>query len=205
MSAVLKDNRISIEEYLAGELISDIKHEYEDGYVYAMAGVSKNHQSIADNVLGEIRQHLKTMRCRPFGADVKIKVAGKFYYPDMMVVCEDKSDSAYYTESPILIVEVLSDSTKQRDKTVKKLAYQSLPSLQEYVLIEQDFVDVEVCRRSAQWQSQHYLAGDEVWFESLDFKLPIEEVYRWVENDAVKKALADVETQGLFSDNHENN
>lgn len=205
MSAVLKDNRISIEEYLAGELISDIKHEYEDGYVYAMAGVSKNHQSIADNVLGEIRQHLKTMRCRPFGADVKIKVAGKFYYPDMMVVCEDKSNSAYYTESPVLIVEVLSDSTKQRDKTVKKLAYQSLPSLQEYVLIEQDFVDVEVCRRSAQWQSQHYLAGDEVWFESLDFKLPIEEVYRWVENEAVKKALADVETQGLFSDNHENN
>ena len=205
MSAVLKDNRISIEEYLAGELISDIKNEYEDGYVYAMAGVSKNHQSIADNVLANIHLHLRGMHCRPFGADVKIKVAGKFYYPDMMVVCEDNSDSAYYTESPVLIVEVLSDSTKQRDKTVKKLAYQSLPSLQEYVLIEQDFVDVEVCRRSAQWQSQHYLAGDEVWFESIDFKLPIEEVYRWVENEAVKKALADVETQGLFSDNHENN
>ena len=205
MNAVLKDHKITVEEYLAGELVSDIKHEYEDGYVYAMAGVSKNHQSIAGNVLAEIRQHLKTTRCRPFGTDVKIKVAGKFYYPDMMVVCEDNSDSAYYTESPVLIVEVLSDSTKQRDKTVKKLAYQSLPSLQEYVLIEQDFVDVEVCRRSAQWQSQHYLAGDEVWFESIDFKLPIEEVYRWVENEAVKKALADVETQGLFSDNHENN
>ncbi len=205
MNAVLKDHKITVEEYLAGELVSDIKHEYEDGYVYAMAGVSKNHQSIAGNVLAEIRQHLKTTRCRPFGTDVKIKVAGKFYYPDMMVVCEDKSDSAYYTESPVLIVEVLSDSTKQRDKTVKKLAYQSLPSLQEYVLIEQDFVDVEVCRRSTQWQSQHYLLGDEVWFESIDFKLPIEEVYRWVENEAVKKALADVEIQGFFSDNHENN
>jgi Uma2 family endonuclease len=205
MSAVLKDNRITVEEYLEGELVSVIKHEYEDGYAYAMAGASKNHQSIADNVLGEIRQHLKTMSCRPFGADIKIKVAGKFYYPDMMVVCEDESDSAYYTESPILIVEVLSDSTKQRDKTVKKIAYQSLPSLQEYVLIEQDFVDVEVCRRSAQWQSQHYLSGDEVWFESIGFKLPIEEVYRWVENLGEKKALQDIETQRLLSENNNNN
>jgi Uma2 family endonuclease len=193
MNAVLKDNRISIEDYLAGELVSEIKHEYEEGYVYAMAGASKNHQSIADNVLGEIRQHLKTTRCRPFGTDVKIKVAGKFYYPDMMVVCEDQSDSPYYTESPVLIVEVLSDSTKQRDKTVKKIAYQSLPSLREYVLIEQDFVDVEVCRRSAQWQSQHYLLGDEVWFESLDFKLPVEEIYRWVENEEMREFLQAIE------------
>jgi Uma2 family endonuclease len=193
MSAVLKDDRISVEEYLAGELVSEIKHEYEDGYVYAMAGASKNHQSIADNVLGEIRQHLKTMRCRPFGSDIKVKVGTKFYYPDMMVVCEDKSNSRYYTESPVLIVEVLSDSTKQRDKTVKKLAYQSLPSLQEYVLIEQDFVDVEVCRRSTNWQSQHYLAGDKVWLESIDFTLPIEEVYRWVEIEPIENDLQDNE------------
>ena len=75
MSAVLKDHKITVEEYLAGELVSEIKHEYEDGYVYAMAGVSKNHQSIAGNVLAEIRQHLKTTRCRPFGTDVKIKVS----------------------------------------------------------------------------------------------------------------------------------
>jgi Uma2 family endonuclease len=189
MSAVLKDNRISIEEYLAGELISEVKHEYEDGYVYAMAGTSKNHQSVASNVLGEIRQHLKTTRCRPFGTDVKIKVGNKFYYPDMMVVCEDKSNNPYYTDSPVLIVEVLSDSTRQRDKTLKKMAYQSLPSLQEYVLIEQDFVDVEVCRRSAQWQSQHYLLGDEVWFESIGFKLPVEEIYRWVDNEEMQTFL----------------
>jgi Uma2 family endonuclease len=80
MSAVLKDNRISVEEYLVGELSSEIKHEYIDGEVYVMAGASKNHQSIADNVLAEIRQHLKGTPCRPFGADVKIKAGKCFFY-----------------------------------------------------------------------------------------------------------------------------
>jgi len=102
-------------------------------------------------------------------------------------------------------VEVLSKSTRQRDKTLKKMAYQSLPSLQEYVLIEQDFVDVEVCRRSAQWQSQHYLLGDEVWFESIDFRLPIEEIYRWVENEAMQDFLQSVEKQAQLSETIENN
>ena len=183
MNAVVKENFISVEDYLTGELIAETKHEYIDGRVYAMAGASKNHESIGGNVLAEIRQHLKGTPYRPYGSDVKVKVGHhKFFYPDVMVVCEDKTDNAYYTEYPILLVEVLSKSTRQKDETIKRIAYQSLPSLREYVLIEQDFISVEVCRRSSGWTSQHYLAGDEVYFESLDFKLATEEIYRWVEN-----------------------
>ena len=157
MNAVIKTpDFVSIEDYLAGELIAETKHEYIDGVVYAMAGASKNHQSIADNVLAGIHQHLKNTPCRPYGSDVKVKVSSKFFYPDMMVVCEDKTDNAYYTESPVLLVEVLSKSTRRTDETIKRTAYQSLPSVMEYVLIEQDFVDVEVCRRSSGWVSQHY-------------------------------------------------
>ena len=182
MSAVLKNDFISIEDYLAGELIAETKHEYIEGRVYAMAGASKNHESIAANVLAEIHQHLRGTPCRPFGSDVKVKVGqNKFFYPDVMVVCEDKTDNAYYTEYPVLLVEVLSKSTRQKDETIKRIAYQSLPSLREYVLIEQDFISVEVCRRSSGWTSQHYLDGDEVYFESLDLKLVVEEIYRWVE------------------------
>jgi Uma2 family endonuclease len=182
---------ISIEDYLAYELTADGKHEYIDGAIYAMAGASKNHQSITDNVLGEIRQHLKNTPCRPFGSDVKIKVGNAFFYPDVMVVCEDKTDNSYYTESPLLVVEVLSKSTRRNDETIKRTAYQSIPSMMEYVLIEQDFVDVEVCRRSSAWVSNHYFLGDEVRFESIDLTLPVSEIYRWVENEDMVAFLAE--------------
>ncbi len=182
MSAILKENFISVEDYLAGELIAEIKHEYIEGRVYAMAGASKNHESIGGNIFAALHNHLKDTSCRPYGSDVKVKVGNnKFFYPDVMVVCEDKTNNAYYTEYPILLVEVLSKSTRQKDETIKRIAYQSLPSLREYVLIEQDFISVEVCRRSSGWTSQHYLAGDEVYFESLDLKLAVEEIYRWVD------------------------
>jgi Uma2 family endonuclease len=185
MNAVIKTpDFVSIEDYLAGELIAETKHEYIDGVVYAMAGASKNHQSITNNVLAGIHPHLIGTPCRPYGSDVKVKVgSSKFFYPDMMVVCEDKTDNAYYTESPILLVEVLSKSTRRKDETTKRIAYQSLPSVMEYVLIEQDFVDVEVCRRSASWASQHYFLGDEVYFESVDLHLAVAEIYRWVDNE----------------------
>jgi len=200
MNAVIKDGFISVEEYLAGELLADTKHEYIDGDVYAMAGASKNHQSIAGNVLAEIRQHLKNTHCRPFGSDVKVKVGNQFFYPDVMVVCEDKTDNPYYTESPILLVEVLSKSTRRTDETIKRTAYQSLPSVQEYVLIEQDFVDVEVCRRSSGWVSNHYFLGDDVWFESLDFNVEVEEIYRWVDNEDMAAFLQEREAELLYTD-----
>jgi Uma2 family endonuclease len=190
MSAILKDNKISVEDYLAGELISEIKHEYEDGYVYAMSGTSKSHEKIIGNLSGEFRQSLKDMPCDVYTSNIKVYVSEtKFYYPDVMVVCGEDNDDEYYAEKPILIVEVLSDSTKRKDRTTKRLAYQTLPSLQEYVLIEQDIVDIEVSRRSANWQSQHYFLGDEVFFESLDLKVPVEEIYRRVENEDMQEFL----------------
>lgn len=190
MNAILKTQQFSIEDYLAYEQTADCKHEYINGDIYAMAGASKNHQSITDNVLGEIRQHLKNTPCRPFGSDVKIKAGNDFFYPDVMVVCEDKTNNPYYTESPLLVVEVLSKSTRRNDETIKRNAYQAIPSVMEYVLIEQDFVDVEICRRSSGWVSNHYFLGDEVWLESIELTLPVSEIYRWVENEEMLAFLA---------------
>lgn len=190
MSALLKDTRISVEEYLQGELISAIKHEYIDGYVYAMAGASTNHVRITGNIAGELRQHLKNMPCDVLSSDFKVNVNNrKFFYPDVVVICDNDKNppNDYFTENPILIVEVLSSSTQRTDRTLKRLAYQSLPSLQEYVLIEQDFVDVEVSRRSANWDSHHYFLGDAVRFESLDLILPVTEIYRRVDNEELRE------------------
>jgi Uma2 family endonuclease len=181
---------ISEEAYLQGELLSETKHEYIDGAVYAMAGASKNHQRILANVSGELWTQLKNTPCEPFASDIKVKVGSKFFYPDVMVVCKDDTDNEYYTESPKIIVEVLSKSTRRMDETTKKIAYQNLPSLQEYVLIEQDFVDVEVCRRSEGWVSRHYFMGDTVTFESVDLTLSVADIYQRVENDDVSTFVA---------------
>lgn len=193
MNAVLKNNFISIEEYLAGELIAETKHEYLDGYVYAMAGASKNHDRINKTLARKLAEHLDNSPCEVLGQDIKLRVADtKFFYPDVMVVCEDDNGNAYYTEKPLVIVEVLSSATQRKDRTIKRLAYQSLASLQEYVLIEQDFVEIEVCRRASGWNSQHYFLGDEVEFKSLDLKLSVAAIYRRVDNEDMREFLSNV-------------
>lgn len=184
---------ISVEEYLANELLSEIKHEYIDGQVYAMSGASRNHDRIAGNVFGELRSHLRGKPCEPFTSDVKVKVGNHFFYPDSMVVCDEIEPHQYYSETPVLIVEVLSKSTRRIDETVKRRVYQSIPTLQEYVLIEQDIVDVEVCRRSEGWVSNHYFLGDQAWFESVDLTLDVAEIYARVDNDDVKTFIAEQE------------
>jgi len=184
-----RNNRISEEEYLKGELIGEVKHEYVDGHVYAMAGASRNHERITENVFGEIRNFLKNKLCEAFASDVKIKVGTQFFYPDVMVVCEERNPDDYYTEAPVLVVEVVSSSTRRTDKTTKRTCYQTLYSLQEYVLIEQDIVDVEVCRRNEGWISNHFFMGDVVTFESIGLTLTVEEIYARVENDDVRTFL----------------
>lgn len=181
---------LSEEEYLTGELAAEVKHEYIGGQVYAMAGASKNHVRIANDLARHFGNHLENTPCEVFSSDMKIKAAGNFHYPDVMVVCEDDSGQEYYTERPILIVEVLSGATRRIDRTLKKLAYQNLASLREYVLIEQDFVDVEVCRRDEYWQSGHYFLGDEVYFSAIDLRLPVAAIYARVANKEMREFRA---------------
>jgi Uma2 family endonuclease len=152
---------ISIADYLRSELSRDNKHEYLEGQIYAMAGASKNHQLIISNLVARFVQHLKGTPCDTYASDMKARVGDlAFFYPDVVVACQDDAADDYYIGLPTIIVEVLSNSTRRRDKTTKFRMYQTLPSLQEYVLIEQDIVDVEVCRRSQGWVSEHYFMGD---------------------------------------------
>ncbi len=170
-------------DYLQSELTRDTKHELIDGSVIAMAGASKNHERLAGNIYGEFRNHLKGTPCDTFSSDMKVKIGTNFFYPDVMVVCDDTSDNEYYIESPVIIVEVLSKSTRRVDETIKLMSYINMPSVQEYVLIEQDFVDLQVLRRSESWLPKHYFLGDEVIFESIDLTLSVEEIYSRVHNE----------------------
>jgi len=189
MPAYQQKYRITEAYYLQSELSSQIKHEYLDGQVYAMAGASRNHERIAGNIYRKIGNYLEGNPCEPFASDMKVKAGNNFFYPDVMVVCEEHNPNEYFTTSPVIIVEVLSKSTRRLDKTTKRLAYFNIASLQEYVLIEQDIVDVEICRRSKGWVSEHFFMGDELSFESIGLTLSVEEIYARVDNEDVRTFL----------------
>jgi Uma2 family endonuclease len=186
---------ISSAEYLAGEMVSDIKHELIDGEVYAMAGASRNHNLLVSNSARIFGNHLQNSPCATFSSDLKIKAAANFFYPDVMVICADENGDEYYTEKPTIIVEVLSKATRRMDKTTKLAAYKTLPSLQEYVLIEQDFVDVEILRRSTHWLSEHYFLGDSLTLESIDLSVAVSDLYQRVDNEDMQEFLQQQQAQ----------
>lgn len=187
-------NYLTEDEYLESEKTREIKHEYVDGEIYAMAGASRSHNILTSNMLFQFMSHLDGTRCIPFSADMKVKVetqnSSKFFYPDVLIASDDENGHDYYTDKPIIIVEVLSKATRQTDKTFKLNAYKTLPSLREYVLIEQDFVEIEVCRRSNSWLSERYFLGDSVTFESIGLTLSVEAIYHRVPNQDVLEYLA---------------
>ena len=190
MLAIKPTDLISVDDYLTGELNSDIKHELIDGCVYAMAGASANHERISGNVYRKFGNHLENQHCEPFVSDMKLRINANFFYPDVMVDCRFDNSEPYFTQTPLIIVEVLSKSTRKKDTTLKLLSYINIPSLKEYVLIEQDFVDVQVFRRSEGWIPSHYFLGDVVTFESIGLTLRVEDIYHRVQNDDMVEFLA---------------
>ena len=185
MNLKYANNKISEEEYLEGELVAEIKHEFIDGEVYAMAGASENHNLLSLNMAGELRNKLKGTPCRTFMSDMKVKVGSDFFYPDVMVVCQQDNEFEYYKQSPVIIVEVLSKSTRRVDQTAKRLRCQKIPTLEEYVLIEQTIGEIQVFRKKEHWQSFYYYLGDAITFYSLDVTVLVEDIYYQVNNDDV--------------------
>src|SRR5262245_19942753 len=115
MTAAKQLNLVSVEDYLAGELVSPVKHEYLGGVVYAMAGARNVHNLIASNALGSLHGRLRGKRCRPYNSDTKIRVRlpyqVRFYYPDTSVICRPNPPSDSFQDDPAVIVEVLSPRT----------------------------------------------------------------------------------------------
>ena len=190
MLATKNNDLISVEDYLKFELDSEMKHELVDGYVYAMAGASENHDRISGNIYRKLGNHLENSPCEPFTSDMKLKTStGNFRYPDCMVVCDKDDENKFYKTKPVILVEVISRSTRKIDKNDKLLEYINIPSLQEYVIIEQDSVDIQIFRRSNHWIPKHYFLGDEITFESIGLTLSVEEIYHRVQNEDMVEFL----------------
>jgi len=176
---------ISPEDYLEGERVSPIKHEYRRGQVYAMVGAKKPHIVIAGNLITLLNNHLDDTPCIVLNSDIKVRLeeADCYYYPDVAVTCDERDTNS--TEDfilyPILVIEVLSPSTAAFDRGEKFADYQTSPSLREYVLINQSQMRVECFRlESGYWVSQTYEQGSEVDFASIDYRGDIASIYRKV-------------------------
>ena len=183
-----KQKHYTPDEYLALEERTEFRSEFNDGEIVAMAGGSINHARIIKNIERSIDRKLKDS-CESFTSEIKVRVESyrKFYYPDVLVICgelqffEKRNDTI---TNPILIVEVLSDSTEAKDRGEKMLAYRTLESLQEYVLVSQDKAIVEQYFKNADGNWLHKATiglNSSVKFESIEVELTLEEIYKRVE------------------------
>ena len=186
MGLPLSQTRFDADAYLAWEAQQPDKSEYVDGEVFAMVGVRPEHATVAGNVFGALREHLRGSPCLPFISDMKLRVASAdaFFYPDVMVTCDQRDRRAdLFVEHPQLIVEVLSSSTAAYDRGAKFAAYRQIAALQEYVLIDIEARRVEIFRRQAgnEWLLHDYAGEPSCHFESVQLTLNMQTVFEDVD------------------------
>lgn len=183
MTAANRIALVSVEEYLAGEQTSDVKHEYSEGYVYDRAEVKTLHNRIAMSCLLALGQQLVGKNCEAFNSDMKVRVQlpshTRFYYPDGMVVCEPNPPESSFQDRPVVIVEVVSETTRRIDEGEKREAYLSISTLAAYLLVETDQPRVVVYRRASQGFVPEAYEGLEavIPLEQVDLELALRDVY----------------------------
>lgn len=184
MSQRLHIPRITVAEYLEGERDANVRHEYIDGQVYAKSGASDRHNRISLNIVTRLHDQLGAGPCEAFVSDMKLFVSPSlFYYPDVMVSCDQPASDHYFRTEPGLLVEVMSPSTERTDRHEKLQAYLKIPSLREFAIILQDGMEVELHRRTDDgWQTEIYREPDDkIVFDSISLTLTVSDIYRNVQ------------------------
>ena len=172
---------LSVQEYLALEKTAEERHEYVDGYLYAMAGASQRHSRIAGNIFANVWQSALGKNCRVHQNDMRLRV-GKtaFYYPDVMVVCNKEEPDPYFETEPCILVEVLSPSTTHIDVREKLREYKRLSSLGTYLIIDPDSLFVRHFWRDNEgvWQQEDITGSGDISLSCLESTLSLTQVYR---------------------------
>ena len=188
MTAVNKPDLLSVEEYLEGEVLADVKHEYLGGTVYAMAGATIRHNRIAGNAHGSLFGKLRGKPCQPFNSDTKVRIVlpnhTRFYYPDAMVVCQSNPETDHFQSHPVVVIEVLSESTRRTDLGEKKDAYLAIPSLKVLILVETEKPSLTLYRRKPEggFSAELYEGLDAVVaLPEIEVEMSLAEIYERVE------------------------
>ncbi|MEH1906631.1 Uma2 family endonuclease [Nostoc sp.] len=182
----LPDNTLmSAEEYLVWEPTQEERYEYWDGEVVMMSGGTRNHNRISGNFFKLLDDTLADRTCEVYIVDVKVQIepGQKYFYPDVVVTCDDRDSDPQLIQFPCLIIEVLSPSTEAVDRGKKFAKYRQSPTLQEYVLVEVAQPSVEVFRRNEQgkWVLSEYNLDERLRLESVNVEIAITHLYRQVQ------------------------
>ncbi|MFN6163932.1 MAG: Uma2 family endonuclease [Planctomycetota bacterium] len=187
MSSAEQPQYYSVEEYLAIEEQAQTKSEYIDGWVRAMTGATNRHNCVKINCLVHLVNQLKGQRCRPFDSDTKVRIdregRRRFYYPDVQVVSQSNDQLSVFQDQPVLIIEVLSPSTRRYDLDEKMAAYLTIPSLECYIALEQHQPIAIVMRRSHGGFLRQTIQGidQSIDLPFLGCSLPMREIYDGIE------------------------
>ena len=192
MSTAGQRDYYSSESYLDAEATSPDKNEFVNGYLRAMSGATVRHNQVAANLLGLLWSNLNRSKCKAFTSDMKIRIRREsmtwFYYPDASVVCESNRPSEVFQDKPVLVIEILSPSTRSIDLDEKLSNYLSIDSLQMYLILEQDRADAVAYRRSNAVASSDLFVrecyvglGARIELPFLGFEIRLLDIYSGVE------------------------
>jgi Uma2 family endonuclease len=185
MQAAVHHDYVTVADYLAREEQSEVRHEYLGGLVYAMAGETRDHNQIAQNIGFAIRQHLKGRPYKLYMSDIRVNFHLQedeyYYYPDLVVTCDPRDSHPGFVRHPKLIIEVLSPSTKRVDKREKFFAYTAVESIEEYVMVGQDPREITVVRRANGWRKEMVTGTDAgPLLAAVQLTVPLAGVYEGV-------------------------
>lgn len=185
--AQVLEKKYTVTEFLEMEEKSEIRHEYYDGEIFAMAGTTMNHNDIVDNVRSFLKDLFRPKGCRVFAENIKVEAIENFYYPypDVIVTCAPEDiNGTYIVKHPSILVEVLSKSSANYDRGFKLKKYQDIASLQYYMLVAQYECYAELFTRTDQtgvWTYQSFNKPDAVIsFDLLNFTMPVSAVYEGI-------------------------
>jgi Uma2 family endonuclease len=197
MVALRDRTLMTVEEYFAWEETQEERHEYWDGEVITMSGGTKFHNRVALNFFKQLDTAFGEGPCEVFTSDIRVRVEPrrKYFYPDVVVSCDDREDEELYVNYPCLIVEVLSPTTESIDRGIKFAKYQQILSLKEYVLVQVLQPGVEVYQRTdrGKWIYSSYGMDDRILLESVNVEVAVADLYRQVKFELIEEDVAGVD------------
>jgi Uma2 family endonuclease len=173
---------LSVEEYLIAERRSEVRQEYLGGALYPIAESSEEHNVVIGNLGTLLHYHLRGRRCRTFMLDMKVRLRlvgdEVLYYPDLMVACDPRDTDRYFKRYPSVLIEVLSPDTERTDRREKRFSYLGIETLEAYILVAQDRMEVTVFRKSVDWQPEILRAPtDLLQLPHLEFQVALSAIY----------------------------
>ena len=183
----VSDKLFTVEEYIAFEEKSEVRHEFHDGYLYPIEATSGVHNEVIQNTVAMMRPVFRKRGCKIYHENVKLQLfeQSKYIYPDIMITCDERDKTAeYIIQSPNFVVEILEESTASYDRTAKFEMYQTIPSVQYYLMIESRWQSINLYSRTEKknlWTYQSfYDSKDIIEFPKLDFQITFEDIYEGV-------------------------